>query len=302
MKKLSFMLVAVAAVAFSFTACKGGGNDPIVGPITCDTCSQVDPEPEPAEIPEVAAPEDGYVTIVLQIPAGSECNGIALKGTYDNAAWSGADTYLGEDGSVGPDACIKFEAIDGSKEWFKATYKLGAEGFIYCKICLIYAGDGSWEGQAKEMSIIEDYTTAEHNYAGDNLEILGSGLLYVNVAKWNKSECAEVVMKERHVVLIVPTNDCGFEVPSIVGSFNSWNATEFPMTAIEEGVKYEATVTADASDEFKFAGSVSGWDNEIRVYDAALDELKDNNPNIAFGDATEFELDYSTGKWKACAE
>ena len=75
------------------------------------------------------------------------------------------------------------------------------------------------------------------------------------------------------------------------------------MTAVagQEG-KYEATVSADAADEFKFAGSVSGWDNEIRAYDKENDELKDNNPNIVFGDETEFLIDYSDGKWKACAE
>lgn len=267
--------------------------------------------PEPGdEIPEVAAPADGFVTLVIQIPAGSECNGVAFKGTVDGSSWTGADQYLNEDGPAAAAACIKFEAINGSKEWFKATYKLGAEAWgedgirLAGKICLIYSNDGSWEGQAKEWAYIEDYCTADYSISGDgNIQVHSSGLVYVKVDKWNKSECAEVVMKNRHVVLVVPTNDCGFEVPSIVGSFNSWNATEIAMTPVAgaEG-KYEATVSADAADEFKFAGSVSGWDNEIQVYDAENDEYKDNNPNIPFGDETEFLIDYSTGKWKACAE
>ena len=301
MKLNKFMFAALAMGALMLVACNKKEDDP-VGPVNPGGDGGDDPA-QTEETPEVAAPAAGYVTLVIQIPEGSECNGIALKGTYDNAAWSGADTYLGEDGSVGPDACIKFAKIDGTKTWFKATYKLGAEGFIYCKICLIYAGDGSWEGQAKEMSIIEDYTTADYEYAGDNLNLLGSGLVYVKVSAWNKSECATVVLKDRHVVLVVPTNDCGAEVPSIVGSFNSWNATEIAMTPVagQDG-KFEATVKADASDEFKFAGSVSGWDNEIRAYDAENDELKDNNPNIQFGEETEFLIDYSTGKWKACTE
>ena len=265
------------------------------------------------EYPEIEAPEEGYVTFVINIPVGSECNGIAFKGTR-NGSWSdcsGANTYIGENAeNVGPDACIKFEAIPDYDGWFVATYKLGTEawgddGILFAgKICLIYKDDSSWEGQAKEWEYIEDYCTADLSISGDgNIQVLSSGLAYVSISAWNKSECAEVVMKDRHVVLIVPTDDCGFEIPSIVGSFNSWDATAIPMTLVAgETNKYEATVSADASDEFKFAGSVSGWANEIRAYDAENDELKDNNPNIPFGDQTEFLVDYSTGKWKACDE
>lgn len=267
--------------------------------------------PEPGEeIPEVEAPAEGFVTLVIQIPAGSECNGIAFKGTIDGSAWTGANQYLSENGPAAPDACIKFEAIKDSKEWFKATYKLGAEAWgedgirLAGKICLIYADDGSWEGQAKEWAFNEEYSTADYSMSGDgNVQVHTTGLVYVKVDKWNKSECAEVVIKDRHVVLTVPTDDCGFEVPSIVGSFNGWNATEIAMTPVagQEG-KYEATVKADAADEFKFAGSVSGWENEIRVYNPEEDVYADNNPNIPFGDEVEFNIDYSTGKWKACSE
>lgn len=306
MKFNKMMFAAIAFGALTLVACEKK-PDVIVPPTPGTDTTTVEPE---VEIPEVDAPADGYVTLVIEIPANSECNGIAFKGTR-NGTWadcSGENTYVGENAeNVGPDACIKFEKIEGN--WYKATYKLADEAWgdagvrLAGKICLIYTNDGSWEGQAKEMSLNDEYTTADCNYQGDNLEIMGSGLVYAHIAKWNKSECAEVVLKQRHVVLVVPTNDCGFEVPSIVGSFNSWNATEIAMTPVagEEG-KYEATVTADAADEFKFAGSVSGWDNEIRAYDKESDELKDNNPNIAFGEETEFLIDYSDGKWKACAE
>ena len=311
MKLNKMMIAALAFSAMALVACKKNGSDePVVPPTPSQDTTQVkpDPDPEGEETPEVTPPAAGSVSFVINIPAGSECNGVALKGTVDGASWTGADQYLGENGPADPANCIKFQSIQGSKEWFYATFKLGAEAFgddanlLAGKICLIYSGDGSWEGQAKEWEFIEDYCTADHSISGDgNIQIHGAGLCYVQVKSWNKSECAEVVMKDRHVVLIVPEDECGFEVPSIVGSFNSWNATEIPMTLVE-GRKYEATVSADASDEFKFAGSVSGWDNEIRVYDAENDELKDNNPNIQFGDETEFLLDYSTGKWKACEE
>lgn len=310
MKFNKMMVAAVAFAALAMVACKNNPDDgPIVVP--CDTCN-VDPQPIEEEIPEVAAPADGYVTFVISIPENSECNGIAFKGTR-NGSWadcSGENTYIGEDAeNVGPDACIKFEKIADTKNWFKATYKLGAEAWgedavrLAGKICLIYANDGSWEGQAKEWEFNEEYSTADYSTSGDgNIQVHSSGLVYVAIAKWNKSECAEVVMKERHVVLTVPTNDCGFEVPSIVGSFNSWNATEIAMTPVagQEG-KYEATVNADAADEFKFAGSVSGWDNEPWAYNADEDKYA-GLANITFGEETEFEIDLSTGKWKACPE
>lgn len=307
MKKLSFMLVAVAAVAFSFTSCKDGGNDPIVGPITCDTCSQVDPEPEPAEIPEVAAPEEGYVTFVISIPEGSECNGIAFKGTR-NGSWSecsGKNTYVGEDAeNVGPDACIKFEKIADTKNWFKATYKLGAEawgedGILFAgKICLIYTDDESWEGQAKEWEYIDEYTTADHSTSGDgNIQVHATGLVYVAIAKWNKSECAEVKILPRKVTFIAP--ECGFETPAIVGSFGEGWSTFTPMTQVE-GFKYEITVDADASDEFKIVGAEGHWDNQPSYYDVESDGYIQID-NIAFGDQTEILLDYSNGKWSACA-
>ena len=309
MKFNKMMVAAVAFAALTMVACKKEPGD-IVPPIPqpCDTC-EVDPPVEEEEIPEVAAPADGYVTLVISIPENSECNGIAFKGTLDGTAWTGANQYLAEDGPADANACIKFEKIADTKNWFKATYKLGAEAWgedavrLAGKICLIYANDGSWEGQAQEWEFNEEYSTADYSRAGDgNVQVHTSGLVYVAVNSWNKSECAEVVLKDRHVVLTVPADDCGFEVPSIVGSFNSWNATEIAMTPVagQEG-KYEATVSADASDKFKFAGSVSGWDNEPLAYNADEDKYAGLS-DIAFGEDTEFEIDLSTGKWKACPE
>lgn len=305
MKFNKLMFAALTLGALALVACKkDGGNTPVPPTPTPD------PDPQPVvEIPEVDAPADGYVTLVINIPANTECNGIAFKGTLDGSAWTGANEYLNEEGPADKDHCIKFEAIADYKNWYKATYKLGAEAWnegilMAGKICLIYTDDGSWEGQAVDWEYIEDFSTADHSISGDgNIQIHATGLVYVNIPKWNKSECAEVIIKDRHVVLTVPSDDCGFEVPSIVGSFNSWNATEIAMTPVAgQAGKYEATVQADASDQFKFAGSVSGWDNEIRVYLPDEGIWADNNPNISFGDEVEFNIDYSTGTWKACSE
>ncbi|MBO4361430.1 MAG: Ig-like domain-containing protein [Paludibacteraceae bacterium] len=256
--------------------------------------------------PDLDAPAQGKLKVVIEIPAGSECNGIALKGTFDGSEWSNENTYLGEAGAQTPvdGAIYKFTKVEGYANWFQVEVP-AAEGMEF-KVCLIYTNDGSWEGQAKDVELHScNFSNIEPTIDGGQCKEIGAngGLLYLKIGAWNKSECVQTVLVKRHVVLTVPTNDCGAEVPSIVGSFNSWNATEIPMTAVagQDG-KYEATVEADASDEFKFAGSVSGWDNEIRVYDAENDELKDNNPNIQFGDQTEFAIDYSTGKWKKCEE
>lgn len=264
--------------------------------------------------PDLDAPAAGKLKVVIEIPAGSECNGIALKGTLgepneagDGYVWSGENTYIGENGAATPvdGAIYKFTKVEGYANWFQVEVP-AAEAMEF-KVCLIYANDGGWEGQAKDVELHScNFSNIEPTIAGDGqVKEIGAngGLLYLSIGGWNKSECVQVVLVKRHVVLTVPTNDCGAEVPSIVGSFNGWNATEIAMTPVagQDG-KYEATVEADASDEFKFAGSVSGWDNEIRAYDAENDELKENNPNIQFGDQTEFAIDYSTGKWKKCEE
>ena len=299
MKLNKLMFAALAIGALTLASCEKK-KDPIVIP------------PTPTEdVPEVEKPAEGYVTIVINIPEGTECNGIYLKGNLGGDDWSGENTYVGlEAANVPADQAVRFEAIENSKKWFKATFKLG-EGGLQGKICLKYEGDGSWQGQAINVTLDETNTTvALESISGEGQFVIAAGapagVLYLNIGGWNKSECATVVLTERHVVLIVPTNDCGFEIPSIVGSFNDWNATEIAMTAVEEGVKYEARVQAEDNDQFKIAGSVSGWDNELLVIDNNPEsENYDTfvgNPNITFGDQTEFELNYADGKWKACSE
>ncbi len=170
---LAAMLIAGLTMAFN-TSCKKKDKDPVVIP---EDTSKVDPEPEPepVAIPEVAAPEEGFVTMVINIPAGVECNGIAFKGTMDGAAWTGADQYIGLEGPAAPDACVKFEKINDT--WFKATFKVGETPWgenIYLagKICLIYSNDGSWEGQAVDWDYNEDYSTVEHSISGDgNIQV-----------------------------------------------------------------------------------------------------------------------------------
>ncbi len=296
------------------TAMVTGITDGFTGKLVIPSTIEVNKEeleentPQPpigGDVPEVASPAAGYVTFVIQIPEGSECNGIAFKGSIDGMSWTAADRYLGENGPAALDASIRFEAIDGSKEWFKATYKLGETDFfddrvrLAGKLCLIYTNDGSWEGQASEWEYIEEYCTADCSISNDgNIQIHSSGLCYIKVGGWYRSECRVPEMADRHIVLVVPRDDCGFEVPTVVGSFNSWNPTEYPMTLVE-GRTYEITINVDAIEVFKFAGSVSGWDARPMFHNSEEDTFIDL-PNTRFGSDTEFYYDFSNGRWSSC--
>ena len=142
----------------------------------------------------VTSPAEGYATIVINIPEGSECNGIAFKGTMDGSTWSSPNTYVGETKvNASTDECIKFTKIEGTRTWYKATYKLGTIGLIG-KICLIYPDDNYWEGQAINYSIIDAKTTANASIDDDgNIVITNSGLAYIKINDWQDSKCAESI-------------------------------------------------------------------------------------------------------------
>ncbi|MBO7457941.1 MAG: hypothetical protein J6T80_01635 [Paludibacteraceae bacterium] len=298
MKKLFLAVMAVATIAM--VGCKKGGNEPVgpVGPGGGGGGGETEVE----ETPEVAAPAAGSVTLVIQIPEGTECNGIAFKGTLDGSKWSGEDTYVSETTAEASSAeCIKFAKVEGKKTWFQATFKLGEAG-LKGKVCLIYKGDKNWQGQFENWEIIESYTTSETSISGDgNLEIATSGLVYVKIGGWQKSECAAAKLTPRKITLIAPTNQCGAATPTVVGTFNNWNEKEFPMTKVAgKDNTWEATIQAEDKDKFKF-GTTDGWEGQIKVYDAEKDEWNDNG-DVEIGTKTEFTIDYSAGKWGGCTE
>ena len=289
-----------------------------VGKASANVSVNVEAASEGGSAPDLDKPADGLLQVVIEIPEGSECRGIALKGTFGDDVWSGEDTYMGiVDGvSVGNapvDGNIyKFTAIEGYANWYTVT--VPATEAMEFKVCLIFAGDGSWQGQATGVALHEcNFSTLEPVISGDGqCKSMGAngGLLYLSIGGWNKSECAEAV--KYTVTVTVPACE-GAEIPSIVGSFNDWNATELPMTLVE-GSTYTIEVEAQPTEEFKFAGSVSGWDNEIQYYDEGdpandvapewkginnmkFNEEADENNNIVldFSDAEKF-------RWKACGE
>ena len=305
MKKLFAVMMAAATIAM--VGCKkNGGDDPV--PVTPTDSSKVNPQPV-VDIPEIDAPEDGYVAIVINIPAGSECNGIAFKGTLDGSAWTGANQYLDEEGPASVDDYIKFEAIEDFDNWYMAVYKLGAEAWgdgtlMAGKICLIYTDDGSWEGQFVNWTVNEEYTTADNGKSGDgNLEIYGGGLVYITIGGWQGSECA--TPQDYNITVIVPEFcDEPFDI-ELIGSFCGWADDKTVALVAGENNTYIATITATENAEWKVRG-VGGWDKEIQMYDAeSVDESWKGVPNNVLGKDLNVTVDYSdaeTYRWNVCAD
>jgi len=311
MKKLFFAVMAIATMAF--VGCNKGGNDPIIPPTPGGDTTDV---PVEEDIPEVVAPAAGYVTIVINIPANSECNGIAFKGTLDGAAWTGANEYLGENGPATVAECIKFEAIANFANWYKATYKLGAEAwgesqthpatYMAGKLCLIYTDDKNWEGQAVNWSVNDEYTTADNGQSGDgNIEVYGGGLIYVKVGGWQKSEC---LAPEAYDITVIVPAFCDEEFPiELVGSFEGWGSTPVALTKVE-GTTFKATIMANANAEWKVRGQ-GGWDKEIQVLVPA--DPDNDTPatwkgvdNNVLGNDKNVTVDYSDAekyRWNVCA-
>ncbi len=219
---------------------------------------------EVATIPELEAPADGQVTIVINIPAGSECNGIRFKGSINGADWSGADTYVGlESAAVSADEAVKFEPIPEFENWYAATFNLGEPNAetgvcLQGKVCLVYTNDGSWEGQAIDWTVDDVNTSAPYNKA-DNLEIKGTGLVYLTIGGWQHSECVVVEPEDYTVTVKLAEGVTG--IPCIIGSaVGGWN-DHIQMTAAD-GV-YTHSFTTEPGNEFKI--TFGGWNEQEAI-------------------------------------
>lgn len=261
-----------------------------------------------ASAPEIKKPEDGKVTLVIKIPAGSECNGIAFKGCTLKDTWTGADQYLNAAGEPVNEGYVTFQAIEGFKDWYQATYAYGKEPIfddsdvlMAGKFCLVYAGDGSWEGQAIDWEVDEEYTSAAWSLSGDgNLQVQGNGVIYANIGGWQKSECAET--PEIKVTLKAPACGCPEEV-EIIGSFDGWAGTA--MTKVAEGV-YEATIKIGKGEKYKFRGAGS-WDNQLQELgeDEEGQAVWNDFADLVVEKDGDIVCDYSDPakyRWTACEE
>lgn len=311
MKANKFMISAlmVAGIAMGLmTSCKKDDeSEPVVTP-TENSTNQGGDEENVGEIPEVDAPADGLVTMVIKVPEGSECNGIAFKGTLDGSAWTSANEYLGLEGIAKADACVKFEKIAGETQWFKATFKVGASSWgedVYMagKICLIYTDDSSWEGQAVDWAFIEDYSTVDHSTSDDgNVQVNGTnGLLYITIDHFKMSEC--VAPQQFNVTFKTPAWCDGEEVDlEVAGSMNGWGDGSIPCTKVSDQ-EYTASFTTTPGASFKIRG-VGSWAVEVQVYDEESGEWGGCSDNVLGSDA-DVVIDYTNAelyRWSVCAE
>lgn len=261
--------------------------------------------------PDLDAPAEGKLLIVIEIPAGTECNGIALKGTFDGSAWSGENTYLGEDGAQTPvDGKIyKFEAIKDYANWYKVEIPM-TEALEF-KVCLIYAGDGSWQGQGEDVALHScNYSSVAPKIDGGQCKEFNAttGLLYLSIGKWHDSECAVKVEHDYVISVKVPT--CSDVTPELVGEFDGWSGTALT----KDGEVWKANVHAWEGCEFKVRESSVGkaddakWNNQIQYYVPA--DLENDvkatwadAQNSKLGSELNVTLDFSDGeqyRWTVC--
>lgn len=257
MKKMFLAAMAIATIAM--VGCKPDPEpEPIPGPTPGPT----------SEVPEIAKPDEGYVTFAIQIPEGTECHGIAIKGTTDGANWVGADQYLAADGSIAaPDACAKFEAIADAKNWYKVTIKAGAgyaspddetvTNYIAGKFCLIYAGDGSWQGQAVDWKYVDSECTAAVSVSNDgNFQVNATtGIVYATIGGWQKSECVVVAPRENFTFNVTIEGTVPEGKMIFTGNFDekAWGESDREMTKVSEG-------------NYTWTGTIPGVGFECKVF------------------------------------
>lgn len=249
MKRTKYFFAAALAVAMVCVSCdKKDKNTPVIKPDTDST---------EVVVPEVEEPAEGIVKFVVKIPTGSECKGVAIKGTYDGSAWSGKDTYLGADqnAQAAPDSCITFKQLEG--DWYTAEYAVLKDGyvngdvtlFLAGKVCLIYSGDDSWEGQASSWDYIDAGSAVTSKSGDGNLQIESStGVVYIEVKEWQASECV-CVANEDYVITVESSIDFW-----IVGDMNNWTPTKMENNTLSGSFA--------PGTKFKFAshdGSAGDW-------------------------------------------
>ncbi len=305
MKANKFMIAALFMGALSFVACNKDNNpkNPDEGKQPADTT--VVPEPSGDELPDLDKPAAGILRIVLEIPEGTECNGIALKGTFNGSDWSGENTYLGEEGAQTPVAnkIYRFAAYEKSEKYYTLDLPVGeTPEALEFKVCLIYNGDASWQGQAEGAAIHEcNWSSVAPAVAGGQFKFAEANpsgqLLYIMTGEWQHSECVVRVEHDYNVTVKVPT--CSETVPELVGDFDSWAGTALT----KDGDVWKATIHAAEGDKIKVreAGNTE-WTNQIQEN---VDDVWNDCGDMKLGKELNFDIDFSNAekyRWTVCAE
>lgn len=284
---------------------EGSGTVKAVYNGTTLTCAVTVIAPE-IELPELPAPAAGHATVAIHIPAGTSCFGIVFKGTNDG--WSTV-----------PEVAFEAIAIEGYENWYSVDLTLG-EGMddagttykYYGKACLLPEEggvvDGNWTTQWKdgEISLLQDNENAVIGCGGETnkLGLISESVVYIEVAQWQSVPC--VPDEEYNISFKAPACTPEDAQVYIIGSFkeSTWG-TAVPMVLNGEG-NWTATVTGQATSEYKFRLTESSWDDQLQEYvvnvETEVGEWKDC-ANKSLGDNTEIFFDASNAeqyKWTSC--
>lgn len=224
------------------------------------------------DMPEIAAPGAGKVTIALQAPAGT-CNGVILVGAGVND--DGSDDWNPAN------QAHKFEAVEGTQTWYAITlnYK---EGIGAKAIAVSEAGAADWgtqwgmneEGKEPNVVLLTENATLDNKENGGEVkltELTDGEVVYVQVVAWKSEPCTpKNEAGTATFEMTAPALPEGFEV-YVVGNFSAddnwvWAGEVAPThkMAFADG-KYTLTADVPAAFEYKYfyttADGTMSWDN-----------------------------------------
>lgn len=248
MKAIKFF-AAMFAAAVMFTACEDKPVPPVI------------PGGDSAEKPNVEAGEGKVVVVINTVDSAFVCdNGVI----YLTGSFNGWSTDL--------EQVVKFEKIEGFDNWYKAEYTPDADP-SQCKAAHATA-DGKFSYDYEWTSDIEvldgDALAADNGFGNiNNLEVTGTGVVYVKVTKWAKDPCA-VDTEEKNpageATFTLTANNLpeGYEI-GIVGVLEAaeWDIAN-PVVMTKSGDVYTAKANVKAACEYKYfvrkEGAEWSWD------------------------------------------
>jgi hypothetical protein len=310
MKKFAWaFMTAFVSLAMVFTSCAKPGDEPSDPskpdqPVNPEDPSKPDQptDPEEIEFPEVSAPEEGFAKIVVKVPAGTDCNGVAFKGTNDG--WATQPQTDGE------------KIADG---WYEIELELGGEmlagelaTYYQGKVCLIPEGgtvDGSYttqwsegyfeinadNGQPDMFTLIEDYGKI------NKLAVLGSGVCYIVIDRFDANPC--VANEGYSFSLALPALCDEADEPGLIGSFPASNWASDVALELDGDRWIAEDVEAQAANEFKVRLNAS-WDaGQVQKLNEETGEYGDL-ANEPFGEDLEIVKEWNEANgyaWSPCA-
>lgn len=230
-----------------------------------------------------------YTVIAVNLPALNCPEAVEIIGTFDD--WAGTAMEKQNTG------------------WY--FVELEAKASQYFK----FRGAGSWDQEIEvydaenaewrtinDNEFIFDQLWQDDSYRGTPCKWIELDMSNPTMYRWSGAEQSAEQTEYTYVTIKVPS--CSSEAPVLVGSFNNWDlATAIPMTLTND-YTYTCSVLASADDEFKVAGSINGWENQIAVYNETTG-LWEDAPNNRIGEQTEVFVDYSDNtkyKWSFCED